>query len=128
MARENKSRVNKVKVLHHSIPGLYPLLAKIAEFDEVQSIIPLHIAPKAKAGRALRFRISRYDESGLRLTCTSKGAAQPVQITCKQANRDSLIAKLEELAEFDDGSQHGRRPRNKKIAPPPSVDDLLSLS
>ncbi len=125
MARENKSRVNKVKVLHHSIPGLYPLLAKIAEFDEVQSIIPMHIAPKAKAGRALRFRISRKDESGVRLTCTSNGAAQPVLVTCQQRDRDKIIAKLEKLAEFDDGTQHGRRPRNKKSAAPLMANDLF---
>lgn len=128
MGKGNKSRTNKVKKLHHSIDGLYTLLDKIAEFNEVQAVIPLHIAPKAKAGRPLRFRISRTDTTGIRLICTSKGAAQPVQITCNELDRTLLVKKLQTLYEFDDGSSNGRRPRQKqRFANPPSPDDLLPL-
>jgi hypothetical protein len=125
----NKSRKNKVKKLHHSIEGLYPLLDKIAQIDEVKAVLPLSIVPKAKAGQGLRFRISRDDPTGLRLTATSKGAAQAVQITCNTEDRGAVALQLRQLPEFDDGSKHGRRPRQKmRLADVPPPDDLFSLA
>src|SRR5947209_5033023 len=111
---ENKSRQHKVKILHHSIDDLYPLLDKIADFEEVQSVVPLSYSPKAKAGQGLRFRISRNEDMGVRITCTNKGFAQAVLITCNASKREELAEKLRTLCEYDDGSKHGKRPRQKK--------------
>lgn len=118
----NKSRKNKVKKLHHSIEGLYPLLDEIAKIDKVKAVLPLSIVPKAKSGQGLRFRISREDPTGLRLTATSAGAAQAIHVTCSTSDRTTVATRLRQFPEFDDGSKHGRRPRTKNrmsTVPPP---------
>jgi hypothetical protein len=85
-----KYRPNKVKVRHHVLTPLKPLLDRIADYPEVDAITPGVIAPKrgGSVGLTLQYRTP----SGLRMIGRSGGAAQEVYVVT--GDPDAVVARL----------------------------------
>lgn len=71
-------RTHKIKLRHHVLSQLMPLLERIASYDEVTAITPGVISPKR--GPSVGLTLQYQTPSGLRLIGRTGGAAQEVYV------------------------------------------------
>jgi len=71
-----KYRAGKIKREHSIIEGVWPLLERMAECEQITSIIPGPISPLHSRGLELTFQ--RFTETGLRLLAKNGSAVQEV--------------------------------------------------
>lgn len=76
-----KYRPNKIKIQHHVLSEIKRQLEQIANYPEVDGIIPGMIKPKK--GGSVGITLSYYTDSGLKLIARSGGAAQEVFVISK---------------------------------------------
>ena len=72
-----KFRKSGVKKQHGMIPDLQKLLEKIAQWDEVQGIVPGRIE-KARYRGKLKIRVSYSTDSGLKAIARRSGSVQEI--------------------------------------------------
>lgn len=86
----NKFRQGKIKREHSIIPGLLPLLQRLAVCSEVASITPGEIAPQNSKERGLSFQY--FTDKGLRLIGKNGSAVQEVWVVASA--REAVLAWL----------------------------------
>jgi hypothetical protein len=86
----SRYRPHKVKVRHHVLAALRPLLERMADYPEVTAITPGVISPKRgpSTGLTVQYRTA----SGLRLIGRSGGAAQEIYVVTPDP--DAVLARL----------------------------------
>lgn len=90
----HRHRQNKVKREHTIIEGLLPLLQRAGELDEVTSITPGRISPRARSGATGLFFQYKTD-TGLKLIGRSNTAVQEVFVVTDDPERtlEALVGR-----------------------------------
>ena len=99
-----RRRRGKIKVQHTLVEGLSPILEKIAEWDEVDSVIPGKIKTKggvSKGGYSLSLKYRT--KTGFKLIWKKGVSSQEVFVVCGKGREDAFLRKFQE--EFGGGEQ-----------------------
>ena len=93
-----RRRKGKIKVQHTLIEGLSPILERIAEWEEVESIIPGEIRTKggvSKGGHSLSLKYRT--KTGFKLMWRKGVSSQEVFVVCKKGREDDFLMKFREM-------------------------------
>lgn len=83
-------RPHKIKLRHHVLDSLMPVLERLAAYPEITAITPGVIAPKR--GQSVGLTVQYRTTSGLRLIGRSGGAAQEVYVVTQDP--DTVVARM----------------------------------
>jgi hypothetical protein len=86
---------SKIKMEHNMIPGLRKVLEKIAEWEEVSTIIPGEIK-KSRSFGAVSLQTQYETPTGLKILAKANGAVQEVFLVTSQ--RSEVEQKLKQYA------------------------------
>lgn len=105
----NKFRAGKIKREHSIVGSIVPLLERLEQCPEVQTIIPAEIAHNPSPSQpTLTFQ--RFTDQGLRLLGKGEGAVQEVYVVT--ADREAVLEFMRET---------GWLPRERKAKARPNV-------
>ncbi len=91
-----RRRRGKIKVQHTLVEGLKPILEKIAEWEEVESIIPGEIRTKggvSKGGSSLSLKYRT--KTGFKLIWRKGVSSQEVFVVCKKGREDEFLKRFQ---------------------------------
>ncbi len=90
-----KYRTNKIKREHTIIDDIYPLLLKVAKFNEVHSIIPGRINRRSGSGIRPYLQLKYNTPSGIKIIAKTSSSLQEVFVVTDYP--DEIMQLLKEL-------------------------------